>query len=206
MKDYLQETINYLFIQNIQGFYGSVPAEVLEYDKLSNTVKLELKVIREGSKNPPLISTKVLYFGSDDYCIAPSITPGTKGMAMFSTLDIQRYFATGDSQESELKLEPDSCWFIPGVRPDNQSLENLPDEGIQLRNRNGEEYIWLKPGRVHFSVPAYFDKGFEASEKAMLDGESLTKDSHTHPFVNADGMPSETDPANTQGDSHDKSD
>ena len=186
--------------QHKDGIYTSIPASVLEYDKDANEVKLKLEVELLDSDNAPLIACKVHFPGDSDYVVVHAIKEGSQGMAMFSCRAINKYIETGDTQSSKHQFSQNDVWFIPGINSDDKAIKNAPAEGLRLQNRIGTEYVWLKPGGLEINVPVTFaapvtmSQGFDAKSKATLDGENLTKVSHTHPFTNADGVPS-----NTQG-------
>ncbi len=183
-----------------QQIRTSIPAVVLEYDADENEVKLELKVKLKDAESSPLVACKVQFPGDIDYVVATSIKPGTAGMAMFSNVAIKAWFETGEMQSSNFEFSDDAVWFVPGINPDNQHV-SAPNEGIRLQNRDGSRYAWLKDDWFECNVPARFTeevtmlKGFDAKNKAVLDGENLTKVSHTHKFINADGNPSQTQDA-----------
>lgn len=202
MNDYLFEVIDARVAKLGNKIMTSVPARVLEYDKDTNEAKLAVNVELANAENSPLIACKVHFPGDDDYVVVHAIKKGTQGMAMFSHRAIKKFFETGETQTSAHQFRENDAWFVPGVNSDDKAVKNAPDEGIRMQTRDGKEYLWLKPGELEVNVPTKFtaavtmEKGFDAKENATLDGENLTKVSHTHNFTNADGAPSVTNKAN----------
>lgn len=180
--------------------YTSIPASVIEYDDENQEAKLKLEVELEDAENSPLISCKVQFPGDSDYLVAHQIKVGTPGMAMFSCRAIKKWQETGETQSSRHQFSQNDAWFVPGISPDSESAIP-PSEGVRLQSRDGERYLWLKNAGLECNVETTFkslvtfDAGFDAKSKATLDGENLTKVSHTHKFTNADGVPSVTQSA-----------
>ena len=196
MRNRARELAEFVVNKALNDVYTSVPAVVKSYDDDTQTASITL-MVNDGEDLEPVIVNCPVQHPGDEYCVAFAIKEGCEGMAMFSKRDLVEWIESGEqtTPESNRQFSINDAWFVPGLRSNPKALKNPPSEGVQLRNHEGDEYIWLKPGKAVFSVPVEFEKGFDAKEKATLDGKNLTKVTHTHPFINADGVSSETQKA-----------
>lgn len=195
MKNYTAEQTKILINKALAGMWTNCTAFIVSYDKDEQTAKIQLSLKIDGEIPPIIVRVPVQHIGGD-WCTVTQIDKGCEGVAHFSSRAIGKWFLTGKilDPSSPRKFSIDDAFFSPGTRSLPNVLTNVENNGVQLRNKDGSQYIWLKndgnayiSGNLFVGGKTTLNGGVDAKESATLDGENLTKVSHTH--IDAEGRP-----------------
>lgn len=146
----LRELLDAHFHESMKFVYTSIPAHVVGFDPETQLAQIELGILRvdiDGSTRvpPPIIDCPVLFAG-DKWAVETQIDPGCEGLAVFSQRCIDGWVTTGGTANNPLARFHDmqDAFFIPGFRPMPSVLPEFQNNGIRLRNRSGNHWVWIK--------------------------------------------------------------
>jgi len=128
----------------------SLPGQIISFDTNTQLAQVQIGVKTRlktgGDISPSPIIEIPVYFPGGDFMIEYEISEGTEGIILFSHRDITSWLTAGSVQElaSLKKFDVGDCFFVPGLRSQDNKIENFQNDGIQLRNVDRSSYIWLK--------------------------------------------------------------
>lgn len=128
----------------------SVPGRILSFD--SNTqladvqVSIMLSTVDGDVAHPPIISVPVHFSGGNEFHIEHQIDPGDEGIIIFSQRCIDAWVDQGGDATQTIKRQFDmaDAMFVPGLRSQPNKISGFDNNGIRLRNKAGDNHIWLK--------------------------------------------------------------
>ena len=144
------ELIQRSFIEMMKDVGTSIPGHIIAYDPDTQLAQLQIgiqRVDRNGNKfkPPPLIECPVYMYGGD-YTVEVQIDPGAEGIIFFSQRCIDAWNDTGGVANIPILRFHDfsDAYFLPGLRSQPNVVSGHANNGIRLRNKAGDKYIWLK--------------------------------------------------------------
>jgi len=149
-KATLTELIQRSFIEMMKDVGTSIPGNILAYDPDTQLAQLQIGIQRVDVNGvtftpPPLIECPVYVYGGD-FTVETQIDPGTEGIIFFSQRCIDAWNDTGGVANIPILRFHDfsDAYFLPGMRSQPNVVSGHANNGIRLRNKAGDKYIWLK--------------------------------------------------------------
>lgn len=146
----LAEFFRRSFREAMKDVYTCVPGHVIAFDPDTQLAQLQIGIERvnaDGSTEniDPLIECPINFPGGD-YLVEYQIDPGTEGMIHFSQRCIDGWLNTGGVARNPILRFHDisDAYFVPGLRSQPNVLSNFQNNGVRLRNKAGDQFIWLK--------------------------------------------------------------
>ena len=146
----LAEFFRRAFRETMKGVYTCIPGHVIAFDQSSQLAQLQIGVERVNADGTtetpdPLIECLVNFPGGD-YFVEYEITPGVEGMIHFSQRCIDGWFNTGGVAKNPILRFHDinDAFFVPGIRSQPNVIPAFQNNGVRLRNKAGDRFIWLK--------------------------------------------------------------
>ena len=135
----------------MKGIYTSIPAHIVSFDPKTQLAQIEIGIKRveiDGTDHvlPPIIDCPVMFSGGDEFVIEHQIDVGCEGWALFSQRCIDGWVQTGGTAINPITRffdMQDAC-FIPGFRSNPKAVKNFANNGIKVRNKAGNHFVWLK--------------------------------------------------------------
>ena len=144
------ELIKQAFNELMKNVGTSIPGHVVAFDPKTQTaqVQIGIKRVEVGGKQvdiPPLIQSPVHIYGGD-FAVEIEIKKGDEGLIIFSQRCIDEWLNSGGVANNPIVRFHDfsDSLFIPGFRSNPSALHDFENNGIRLRNKAGDNYIWLK--------------------------------------------------------------
>lgn len=140
------------FREMMKGVYTSVPGYIsaLEDDGKNQRAQVMVGIQRVEINGasvslPPIINVPI-HFPGDDYLVEYQISPGCEGMIHFSQRCADGWKNTGGVAQNPLARFHDlqDAFFVPGTRSLAKAFPGFANNGIRLRNREGDQFVWLK--------------------------------------------------------------
>lgn len=182
----LEQAIVTIFNKLIKEVYTTFPASVIEYDEKTQLAKIQPLIKIDGIELMPIPSVPVQHIGGD-WMVVTEIAAGVEGMASVCMRDLTAWLHDADATSSR-KFSPSDSWFSPGIRSEAKAIPDLENNGVQLRNRKGDQFFWLKnDGDSYVSGNLFVDKEIKAKGDVYSNDEVLTKISHKHAYIDSVG-------------------
>ena len=145
------KTFRDFITEYMKGVYTSIPAHILSFDPQTQLAQIELGIKRvdvDGNDHvlPPIIDCPVMFSGGDEFVIEHQIDVGCEGWALFSQRCIDGWIQTGGTAINPITRffdMQDAC-FIPGFRSNPKAVKGFANNGVKLRNKAGNHFVWLK--------------------------------------------------------------
>jgi hypothetical protein len=165
------ELIKRSFSEMMKDLGTSIPGHILSFDSSTQLAQIQIGIQRidsEGEKftPPPLIECPVYVYGGD-YSVEAQIDPGCEGVILFSQRCIDAWVNTGGVANNPILRFHDfsDAYFLPGLRSQPNKIASFQNNGIRLRNKAGDQYVWLKNnGEVHINSTGLFHNGVNIGE------------------------------------------
>lgn len=129
----------------------SVPGYVLSFDAKTQMAEIQigLKLHRatgEQEDRSPSIYVPVQFWGGSGGTVEAQISSGDEGMLLFSQECIDSWVDQGGvAVKSEpRRFNQNDAVFIPGFRSIPNAITGFANDGIRLRNKDGDAYYWIK--------------------------------------------------------------
>lgn len=129
----------------------SIPGHVLAFDTTTQRAQIQIGIVRIDVNGktfipPPLIEVPVYFAGGSNYLMEHQIDPLDEGFIMFSQRCIDAWNTTGGVAQNPILRFHDysDAVFFPGLRSEPNAIESFENNGIRLRDKNADNYIWLK--------------------------------------------------------------
>lgn len=149
-KAVLTQLIKRSFIEMMKDVGTSIPGHITAFDESTQRAQVQIGVVRrlvngQTFEPTPVVEVPV-YFPGGDYCMETEINPGNEGVILFSQRCIDAWVQTGGVAEVPVMRFHDfsDAIFMPGIRSQPNVLSDFKNDGIRLRNKAGDKYVWLK--------------------------------------------------------------
>lgn len=150
MKSTLTEMVRTSVSEILKGIGVSIPAHILEFDTDTQLAKIQIAVefIDVGGKSfeiAPIVNMPV-HFSGGDFILEHQIDAGDEGLIIVSQRCIDGWKEQGGVAPQTVirKLGMQDGLFIPGFRSKPNAVTDFQNDGIRLRNKAGDQFIWLK--------------------------------------------------------------
>lgn len=138
------------FVEMMKDVGTSTPGHILAFDPDTQTAQVQIGIVRrlvngQTFEPTPVVEVPV-YMPGGDYCIETQIDPGNEGVIMFSQRCIDAWMQTGGVAEVPVMRFHDfsDAMFLPGLRSKPNAISDFKNDGIRMRNKAGDQYVWLK--------------------------------------------------------------
>ena len=138
------------FREMMKGVCTSIPGHILAFDPVTQLAQVQIGIQRVDVNDgvftpPPIIDTPVVFPG-DDFVLEYQIEPGCEGIVLFSQRCVDGWLQTGGVAVNPLGRFHDmqDAMFIPGIRSLPNIVTNFSNNGMRLRNKSGNQFVWLK--------------------------------------------------------------
>lgn len=150
-KRTLTNLIKTTFREEMKKVGTSIPGHIISFDPQTQTAQIQIGIVRvdvngERFEPPPLIKCPVLFSGGSQFLIEHQIDPKDECLIIFSQRCIDAWVNSGGIANNPILRyhEFDDAIVIPGVRSQPNKISNFENNGVRLRNKNGDKFIWLK--------------------------------------------------------------
>lgn len=161
-KSSLTELIKSAFREQTKDLNTSVPGHVVAFDSETQTAQLQIGIQRNGQVPAVLIECMIQFAGGNEFHIEHQIDVGDEGIIVFSQRCIDGWVNTGGVADNPILRFHDAndAYFVPGIRSQPNVITGFDNNGIKLRNKAGDQYIWLKnDDTADITVPIIFING-----------------------------------------------
>jgi hypothetical protein len=128
----------------------SVPGHILTFDVDKQLAQVRVGILRvdlDGATFAiaPIIEVPVCFPG-DDFVLEHQISGGCEGMIHFSQRCVDGWLQTGGIAENPIGRFHDmqDAFFEPGYRSIPNAIEGFKNDGMRMRNKAGDQFVWLK--------------------------------------------------------------
>jgi len=146
----LTEMIDRTISEILKGVGTSIPAHILSFDINTQLAKIQISIefidIQGETFNLAPIVNVPVHFSGGDFVIEHQIDEGDEGLIIVSQRCIDGWKEQGGiaAQTVIRKLDMQDALFIPGFRSKPKAISAFNNNGIRLRNKAGDHYVWLK--------------------------------------------------------------
>lgn len=128
---------------SIPGYVQSFDAETQQATVIPGVQRVDI----EGNTYnlPPIIKVPVMFAGGD-WCVEYQIDEGNEGLIIVSQRCVDAWKDQGGQAPNPIRRIHDmqDGLFIPGFRSQANKLSNFANDGIRIRDKEAENYVWLK--------------------------------------------------------------
>lgn len=167
--------------------FTSVPGHVIAFNAATQRAQVQIGIQRVDIDGvtfnvPPIVDVPVSFPG-DDYVLEYQIDPGCEGDIHFSQRCMDAWKQTGGIATNPVARfhNKQDAKFIPGIRSLVNAISNFANNGIRLRDKTGNRYVWIKNDN---SIEI---KNASATTTYAGDGTITTQNNSGHMTLMADG-------------------
>lgn len=148
--DQLFKLIDESVEDRLEQVYTTLPGYVTSFNPKTGMAQVQPGIKRKWKDEiitPAIIvEVPVCIFGSQDFYVEYEIKEGTEGLLHFSQRSIDAWSQTGGVAEklSDRVFDETDAFFAPGYHSLKNAPQDYKNNGIRLRNKVGDKYIWLK--------------------------------------------------------------
>jgi hypothetical protein len=174
----------------------SIPGYVVAFDKNTQLAQLQIGIKKtpvKGESFAPavLIECTAQFTGGNAFHVEHQIDPGDECLIVFSQRCIDGWVNTGGIANNPILRFHDvnDAYFIPGLRSQPNKITGFDNNGVKIRNKAGDQFIWLKnDGTAEITVPKIFINGDIVHNGDQTTTGTINADtSVTSPSIIADG-------------------
>lgn len=130
--------------------FTSVPGYVIAFNATTQRAQVQIGIQRvdiDGAifEIPPIVDVPVSFPG-DDYVLEYQIDPGCEGDIHFSQRCMDGWKQTGGIAANPVARfhNKQDAKFIPGIRSLTNAIANFANNGVRIRDKTGNRYVWIK--------------------------------------------------------------
>lgn len=139
------------FIELMKDVGTSIPGHFLTFDPVTQLAQIQIGVQRVDVNGntfepSPLIECPVAFLGGSEYFVEHQIDTGDECLIVFSQRCIDGWINTGGVADNPIMRFHDfsDAAILPGLRSQPNAIQSFENNGVRLRNRAGDKFIWLK--------------------------------------------------------------
>lgn len=139
------------FVEMMKDVGTSIPGHFLSFDPDTQLAQIQIGVVRIDINGKPftpspLIECPVAFIGGSEYFMEHQINPLDECLIIFSQRCIDGWVNTGGVANNPIMRFHDfsDAAILPGLRSQPKKITSFGNNGIRLRNKAGDKYIWLK--------------------------------------------------------------
>ena len=199
------------FFEMMKDVATSIPGHILSFDPVTQLAQIQVGIVRKNVNGKeftpsPIIEVPVYFYGGQ-FTVECEINPNDEGIILFSQRCIDGWVTTGGVANNPIMRfhDRDDAMFLPGLRSQPNVIGDFANDGIRLRNKQGDQYVWLKKdgsiqvatagGSFTLSAGGAFDGNFSSfniNSPTFTHNGTNVGDDHVHSGVSTGG-------SNTQG-------
>lgn len=145
------ELLKRAFYEMMKSVCTSVPGHILAFDPVKQLAQVQIGIVKinvDGTEftPQPLITVPVYFCGGSNFAVEYQVDPGDEGIVIFSQRCIDGWKTTGGVAKNPIMRFHDlsDAMFLPGIRSQPKVLPAFSNNGIRLRNADGNHFVWLK--------------------------------------------------------------
>lgn len=187
--------------------HTSVPGHVLKFDPGTQLAEVQIGIQRSDLEGnvfdpAPIVEVPVHFPGAAGGCVEFKIEAGDEGLILFAQRCIDEWVNRGGVATTPdlRRFSENDAVFIPGVRSQPNVLAGFENNGVRLRNKAGDRFVWLKDdgslaitassidvqGPATFQDAVTFDDDVTTNAGITNQGKNIGA-SHTHSGVQPGG-------------------
>lgn len=139
------------FVEMMKDVATSIPGHFISFDPATQLAQIQIGVQRidvkgETFEPTPLIECPVAFLGGSQYFIEYQIDPGDECLIVFSQRCIDGWVNSGGIANNPIMRYHDfsDAAILPGLRSQPNVIQSFENNGVRLRNKTGDKFIWLK--------------------------------------------------------------
>lgn len=139
------------FLELMKNVGTSIPGNFISFDASTQLAQIQIGIVRidvNGNtfEPSPLIECPVAFLGGSQYFIEHQIDPGDECLIIFSQRCIDGWVNSGGVADNPIMRFHDfsDAAVLPGLRSQPNKINDFQNNGVRLRNKDGDKYIWLK--------------------------------------------------------------
>ena len=147
----LTQLIKRSFSEMMKDVGTSISGHFLLFDPDTQLAQIQIGVVRidvngQTFTPPPIIECPVYIYGTSNHMIELEINPDDECYIMFSQRCIDAWIDQGGVASQPILRFHDfsDAVVFPGIRSQPNKISNYSNNGIKLRNKDGDKFIWLK--------------------------------------------------------------
>lgn len=145
------DLFKHAFREQMKDVGTSIPGHVVSFNSDTQLAQLQIGIKRTSTGdvvyNPAIIIECMIQFaGGDKFHVEHQVDPGDEGIIIFSQRCIDGWVNTGGVADNPITRFHDmnDAYFVPGIRSQPKVITGFDNNGIKLRNKAGDNFIWLK--------------------------------------------------------------
>lgn len=150
-KRTLTDLVKTTFREEMKKVGTSIPGHIVAFNSTTQLAQVQIGIVRidvngQRFEPPPLISCPVHFTGGTDYILEHEINPDDECLIIFSQRCIDDWVNSGGIANNPILRyhEFDDAMIIMGLRSQPNKISSFENNGIRLRNKDGDKFIWLK--------------------------------------------------------------
>ena len=147
----LTQLVKRSFAEMMKDVGTSIPGHFLSFDPVTQLAQVQTGVVRidvndQSFTPPPIIECLVYIYGTSDHMIELEINPDDECYIMFSQRCIDAWIDQGGVASQPIVRFHDfsDAVCFPGIRSQPNKISNYSNNGIKIRNKSGDKFIWFK--------------------------------------------------------------
>lgn len=147
----LAELTKRSFIEMMKDVGTSIPGHFLAFNPDTQLAQIQIGVVGidvsgKTFTHSPIIECPVAFLGGSQYFIEHQIDPGDECLIIFSQRYIDAWVNTGGVAQQDIVRFHDfsDAAILPGLRSQPNKISSFENNGVRLRNKAGDKFIWLK--------------------------------------------------------------
>ena len=140
-----------IFREQMKHVGTSVPGNIISFDATTQLAQVQIGVQRidvngDTFTPPPLIKVPVVIPGGSEYFVEHQIDVGDECLIIFSQRCIDGWVNNGGiATQPIVRFHSfDDAMCIVGLRSQPNKISGHANNGVKLRNKSGDKFIWLK--------------------------------------------------------------
>lgn len=189
----LAGTLQFCMRKFAQGLDGMLPAKVINYDRTSNRVQVQLliaMVTTQGTQvsRPQIASIPVMVFGGGNFFLSFPLNPGDIGWVLANDRDISLFLQTyQEAAPNTFRINNFSDGvFVPDIMH-GYTIASEDDNSVVLQNLDGTIKISLQSDRIKLTAPLVEITG-GLQVDGVITGEGISALTINAPVVAQQGL------------------
>lgn len=133
----------------------AIPGHVTGFDNSTQLAQVQIGIKitdQDGNTHDPavIIQCPVQFSGGGGWAIEHKIESGDEGIIIFSQRCIDAWIQTGGIASNPIARFHDTndAMFIPGIRSKKNAISDFSNDGVKIRNKDGEVYLHLSDDKI----------------------------------------------------------
>ena len=180
-----------VFVEMMKDVATSTVGHILAFDPVTQLAQVQIGILRKDINGvtfepAPIVEVPVYFAGGSEWFIEHQIDPNDEGVVLFSQRCIDGWIHSGGVAQNPIDRFHDfnDAMFLPGMRSQVGKISSFANDGIRLRNKSGDSYIWLKSdGTAEINVTKLTINGDVVVAGGDVTADGISLKTHTHPYT-----------------------